>query len=1087
MKSTTMIILWAAMCSGLCHAARERVQLASLPALSPDGQTLVFEYRRDLWIASPDGGEARPLTTHPAHDTRPVFSPDGTQLAFQSNRDDSWQTYVMPVSGGAPRQLTFHTEGATPRAWFPDGQSLIVSSDRANPGHGQTRLFRVDCSKSTEPEMLFNAHADEAALSPDGKQLLYTTGGERLYRKGYEGSLASKIWLRDLATGKQELLRALKTSCRTPMWKPDGKGFYYVGQQDGCFNVREYDLKSGRDTALTDFAEASVILPTLSANGKAMVFRNLFDFYRMDPRKSKPPRKIELWIDTDTPTMKTRRRYYNSAWNNDEWGTLSTTDDGLELCFTAGGDLWVMDTVLREPVAVCGDAATHEREAVFSSDGNSIYFLRDDGLGVNIWKAERANDSLFWWENEEFVLTPVTQDRVARARLSLSPDGTRLAVAEVTGQELWTMNLDGSERRKLADSPFDIYYDWAPDGKWLACDIRDSWGNNDIWIVDESGEREPYNLSRHPNWDGNPRWSPDGRVLAYVGRRYDDKIDIYYVWLGREDEILNKRKRTRDEAHKKIAEARKDPNGNGAEEEEKKDVVVEIDFDGLSHRVHRIAISGTPRGLFWSHDSKTLAFQSKIDGKEGTWRVFFPDPKKAEFMTEATGIHARWLEKDSKILWLSDGVPAAYTQKYPFKIYNEVDLEAYRRLAFRIMWRDLKDRFYDPALNNRDWEAVRLKYEEQAATVGGWDGFGRIAEMLLGELNASHMGYIKTDAGRKEWYPDYHSRQSWSQRTAALGLVFAEAHEGEGLAIAHVVKNSAADRVENPVLSGETLLAIDGNRVGAGENLAGLLNGYSPRDLKLQLVGTNGTERTIAVAEDGFGNLRKLVREEWMEHNRKMVERASGGRCGYLNIEAMNFHSLRQFEKEIYARGFGKDGLVIDVRNNPGGFISDYLISILCHPRHAVTVPRKGLASYQQGYLPSAAWFKPIVVLCNEYSSSNAEIFCHAIKTLKRGKVVGVPTQRSVISTSSRKVLDVGEIRMPHRGWFVVGDGRDMEMQPCVPDIIIRNAPEDVPAGRDPQLERAVEELLEDIESAGAEAFPNPVYASEHGRRKPPE
>ena len=294
-----------------------------------------------------------------------------------------------------------------------------------------------------------------------------------------------------------------------------------------------------------------------------------------------------------------------------------------------------------------------------------------------------------------------------------------------------------------------------------------------------------------------------------------------------------------------------------------------------------------------------------------------------------------------------------------------------------------------------------------------------------------------------------------------------------------MVRNGAADRHEEPVRVGETLLEIDGTKVGKSTALSPLLNGYYPRDIKLSLAGTNGTRRIISVEEEGFGELRKRVREEWMDYNRRMVAKQSGGRCGYLNIERMNFANLRQFEKEIYACGFGKDGLVIDVRNNPGGFISDHLISILCHPRHAVTIPRNGEAGYQQGYLPSAAWFKPIVVLCNEYSSSNSEIFCHAIQTLKRGKIVGVPTQRAVISTSIKKILDVGQIRMPHRGWFRLEDGADMEQQPCVPDVLLANDPEDVPAGRDPQLKRAVEELLKDIKAGEGQAEPKPVYASE--------
>ncbi len=1074
MKWTTLIAVFVA---GFCSAEREPVQLASLPALSPDGKTLVFEYRKDLWIASSEGGQAKPLTSHPAFDTRPVFSPDGTKLAFQSNRDDTWQTYVIPVSGGSPKQLTFHSDGSVPRTWYPNGKSLVVSGTRAYLGYHQSRLFRVDCDAQMEPELLFNAYAAEAALSSDGKRLLFTTGGERLYRKGYKGSVASRIWLHDLETGIQKLLVEMETSCRTPLWKPDGKGFYYVGQQDGCFNVREYTLTSGEDEALTGFTEASVILPTLSANGKMMVFRNLFDFYRMDPRKPKTLEKIELWIDTDKPTLKTRRRWYDKVWNNDQWGSFDTTEDGLEFCFTTGGDLWVMDTVLREPVAVCDDRTTHEREAVFSKVGKTIYFLRDDGLGVNIWKAERQDEGLYWWENYDFTLTPVTQDRISRSSLSISPDGTRLAIAEA-GHELWTMDLDGSNRRKLADAPFDVYYDWSPDGKWLVCDIRDSWGNNDIWIVDESGEQEDYNLSRHPNWDGNPCWSPDGRVLAYVGKRFDDNIDIYYVWLSREDEVQNKRERTRADARKTIEKSRKEKDDK-KEDVPVEDLPVKIDFDGLADRVHRIHIDGTPHGLFWSYDSKALAFGATITGKKGTWKVVFPDDLKPDFLSKHTGIHARWLEKGSQILWLSDGVPAALSKKYPFKLYNEVDIPAYRRLAFRIMWRELKDRFYDPQFNNLDWEATRLKYEEQAANLGSWAGFGKVAEMLLGELNASHMGYTQTADAAKEWDPAYASRQGWKQRTAALGLVFDKNYTGEGRLVTYVVRNSAADREEIPIMPGETLLEIDGHKVDADENLARLLNGHYPRDIKLLIRGVDGAERTVLVEEESSDHLRSLVREEWMEKNREIVERESAGRCGYLNIESMNFHSLRQFEKEIYSSGFGKDGLVIDVRNNPGGFISDHLLSILCHPRHAVTVPRHGNASYQQGYLPSAAWFKPIVVLCNEYSTSNAEIFCHAIQTLKRGKIIGLPTQRAVISTSGRKVLDIGDIRMPHRGWFRLEDGLDMEMQPCVPDVVVQNAPEDVPAGRDPQLNRAVEELLKEIESDEINSFPKPVYASE--------
>jgi len=769
------------------------------------------------------------------------------------------------------------------------------------------------------------------------------------------------------------------------------------------------------------------------------------------------------------------------------------------MCFTAGGDLWVMDTVLREPQLVCGETATHEREAVFSPDEKCIYFLRDDGLGVNIWKAEKADKKAYWWQNREFILTQITNDRKTRKHLSFSPDGKRLAVVE-GGFTLRTFNPDGSEGRVLKRSPFEIHYDWAPDSRWLVCSAKDSWGNSDVWIVDDWGREQPYNLSRHPNWDGGARWSPDGRIIAFIGKRYDQQTDIFYVWLRREDEVCNNRERKLQEALEKMKSQRngKRPNatadekkgkmkknaksdkkqGNGDQKKKESKNTV-IDFEGLAERLHRVHIDGTPADLFWAYDSKALAFRATINGRKGTYKLVFPNHLQPEFMTKDTGIHARWIRKDSKIMWLNDGVPAAFTQKYPFKVFQETNIADYRRLAFRLIWRRFRDRFYDPRMNNLDWEAIRLKYENAAANAGSWECFEWVAEMMMGELNSSHIAFEQTADSRKEWNPGYRMHQGWSKRTAALGLIFDESYKGPGLRVTHTVRGSAADRAKEPVRPGEILLAVDGHEIGPETDMATVLNGRFPRTIVLRVKGTDGRERDVEVEEDSFENLRRLVRREWMDSNLKMVEKLSNGQLGYIDIKAMNFASLRQFEKEIYARGYGKSGLVIDVRNNPGGFISDYLLSILCHPGHAVTVPRNGEECYQQVYLPSAAWFKPIVVLCNEYSASNAEIFSHAIKNMGRGKIVGVPTQHSVISTSTEKILDVGTIRMPHRGWFTLPDGIDMEFKPCIPDYIVRTEPGDIPSGRDPQLEKAVEVLMREINSGNTMKTPKPIYASE--------
>ena len=440
-------------------------------------------------------------------------------------------------------------------------------------------------------------------------------------------------------------------------------------------------------------------------------------------------------------------------------------------------------------------------------------------------------------------------------------------------------------------------------------------------------------------------------------------------------------------------------------------------------------------------------------------------------MNKAVGSQAKWRKKE--IFWLSDNLPAAYTKKYPFKIFQKTDLPSYRRLAFRIIWRTLRDRFYDSKMNNLDWNAVRLKYEDSAANAADWKSFERVVLLLLGELNASHMHFTLSE---RKWGTAFKSKDEWMPRTADLGVQFDRLDNR--LKISHVVKNGPSARIKNPVQPGEVLLAIDDQKVDAQTPLAPLLNGPFPRTIKLLIQGLDGTNRVVEVEEMSTSKVRDLVRVEWMEANRKRVEKQSKNQLGYIDIQAMNFSSLRKFERAIFAEGYGKKGLIIDVRNNPGGFISDYLLSILCHPKHAITIPRGGEAGYQQTYLPSPAWFKPIVVLCNQYSTSNAEIFSHAIQKLKRGLVVGVPTQGSVISVSPERVLDVGSFNVPHRAWFSMKDGLDMDFQPCVPDYVVPLKPGDIPAGRDPQLDKAIELLLKEVR-AKSTPVQKKMYASE--------
>jgi tricorn protease len=345
--------------------------------------------------------------------------------------------------------------------------------------------------------------------------------------------------------------------------------------------------------------------------------------------------------------------------------------------------------------------------------------------------------------------------------------------------------------------------------------------------------------------------------------------------------------------------------------------------------------------------------------------------------------------------------------------------------------------------------------------------------MMLGELNASHLGFSPSLSSP--------SGQGWKDVTPHLGIRWDRSHPGPGLRILDIVPGTPADRAVHELEAGGVIAKIDGKNVGPGTNLAILLNGRLDRNITLTVVEGPEKTRDVTLRPIAYTSIHNHLYNKWIRDNLAKVERASDGTLGYLHVRSMNWTSFLTFERELYSAGAGKDGLVIDVRENGGGFTADYLLTALTQPLHAITVGRGGGPGYPQDRKVYASWNKPIVVLCNQNSFSNAEIFAHAIKTLKRGKVVGVRTAGGVISTSHRSIMDLGNLRTPLRGWYVLGTGEDMERNGAVPDVILWPAPGDMPAGRDEQLTKAIEVLSADVRAWKARPRPKLRKASERG------
>lgn len=1119
-------------------SAREPIRLANHPALSPDGQTLAFDWNGDIWSVPVAGGLARPLTSHPAKDRSPSFSPDGKEIAFVSDRDGAPQVFVMPAGGGTPTQVTFHSSGSALYEWLPDGTGWLVGTqwDHGWSRRNNDRLQIVRRAENPDrrpaPELVFDDYAQNGTLSPDGQTVLFNREGPEWWRKGYTGSQSAQLWSYDRADKSFARVPTGEYDSRWPMGGRDGK-VYYTNAQGGNFNIWEHDPKTKKNRQVTRFADDSTVFPAISRDGSTLVFRHLFDLYRIHPGSNEKPTKIDIYRDDDRPGDRIDRRVLNTARG------AAFTADGLEMALLIGGDLWVMDTELREPKRVT-HTAEEERQPVFSPDGQAVYFVSDAGGQPDIWRATREGRRP-WFLTDQFKLEKVTTDGEEKSGLSFSPDGSRMAYVRGRG-DLYVADASGKNAKRVIQSWNAPDYDWSPDGKWLVYALSDSDFNRDIWIRPVDGRREPVNISRHPYNESSPAWSPDGKLIAFVGERDSkDQTDLHYVWLRAEDEERSARDRSLEKAIEKFKKGptptkvgrpmsgegdddtpkkADEPQGKDPKGGRKEPVAVTIDFDGLHERVHRVSIpNSNESNLLWSPDSKKLAFQASVDGQAGTYTIQVPDNLKPTLLTTSTGRDARWL-KNGTIMWLSAGRPAAVSGSgggsapaptpepgraavggrgrgsssgsgpsaggMAFTAYQEVDLGKKHQAAFDMSWREMRDNWYDERLNNRDWTAVRAKYRELADTPDA-DTLATVVQLMLGELNGSHLGFypgMGNLPGRRSAPPaagEPGGERNWRPVTPHLGVRFDPEFKGPGLKVKDVLPDGPADQTRSKMTAGDVVVSINGTAVNPDTDLTRVLNGPPGREFRLKVKDAAGKERDVTLRPTTYTEVRKLLYQKWLRDNRAAVEKLSGGKLGYLHIDAMSMPSFRKFEEDLYAAGAGKEGLVIDVRENGGGSTADHLLTALTQPRHAIAVPRGGGPGYPQDRTVYATWNKPIVVLCNQNSFSNAEIFSHAIKTLKRGKLVGVPTAGGVISTGGTQIMDVGFLRMPFRGWYVLGDGEDMERHGAVPDVVVWPAPGDAAQGKDAQIEKAVGVLTAEVKAWQERPQPKLKKASERG------
>ncbi|MEL6897371.1 MAG: PDZ domain-containing protein, partial [Planctomycetota bacterium] len=802
------------------------------------------------------------------------------EIAFVSDRSGSRQVHLVRVlpedaaenarlRPSGPQQVTFHSEGYRLHGWYPDGKHVITTGNRDHGWRYAGRMIRVNVRERVAEEIIVDATADEPAIAPDGKRILFVREGERWWRKGYTGERSAQIWMYDTSSGEFQELLHIGVDCRSPQWDGDQEAFFFTkGDYNGASLCR-FDLQTGRHQTVANFPDDNIVTPTVNRNGERIVFRHLADLHRMDVGKDRPitdkrPMQLSIRYDGDVISINDEMRRRLSSGSD-----IAFSDDGLEMVIAAGGDLWAMDTKLKEPVRL-SDTPGFESSPVM--DDEYIYTVSAKDGQTDIWRLERSDENGYWWQQQSAEWKQLTNTSEMESNLGLSPDGKFLYFVSAPGT-LNRMPVAGGDTQIIVEGFSSPSYDLSPCGTWIAYTLEDEDFNDDVWIAPADGSGTPYNVSKHPDDDGSPCFSPDGKILAFTGRRVDTETDIYYVYLQSEqnqetsrqrlmEEALAAMKKKRKSGPKKKSDEKKDTADAAAKDlkkdagtetkkdddkkDEKTDVEkkdekkdedavdpIVIDFDRLDERLKRISISDSyESGLVFSPDGKRLVFRASIDGDSGLYQVTFPDEMRPKKFSSASLRVERWSKAAGGLLGLVGSSPGKVSDSGKSETYGFSARQTYSRSekfaeAFDQAWRTMRDRWYDPELGGRDWEAVRKKYAAIIPDVVTSDAFDEVMQLMLGELNGSHNGYYgsRDEPGAP--------RPAFTDITAHLGARFDSSHDGDGLLVKDVLPDTPADRVDSRLLPGDIITKIDGVNVNGQTDLTTVLNGPLNRNIQL--------------------------------------------------------------------------------------------------------------------------------------------------------------------------------------------------------------------------------------------------------------
>ncbi|TBN06362.1 PDZ domain-containing protein [Hyunsoonleella flava] len=1049
--------------------------LINFPAISPDGQTIAFNYQGDIWTASVNGENPRRLTVHEAYDTKPVWSPDGKHIAFISERFGNNDVYVMPVTGGMPKRLTYHSASDVITDYTADG--YILFSTRRNfvqvEREGETHIISED---GGTPKRYLDATGFDAALSPNGKFVVFVKGSCRLEREAYRGPANRDIWLYDIKNDNYTKLTDYDGNDFYPQWG-DNNTIYFQSSRSGKYNVHQLKIndsgaKTGAVSQITDFIDMGIFSYQISKNGTDLIMTKGNTIYVVNA-KTKAQKNVNIDIASDYRFDPVVHKTFSSNVSD-----IAISPNGKYAAINIRGEIFVRETAKDKKRTVnLTKSSFRDTDATWLNDSTLLFISDRDGQkDVYLVKSDNDNESDIF-KTLKHKIERITKTTDDENNLVLSPDGKSI-VYNLGRGKLVVANIDSkgkmSNKKTLLDgwaTPSGA--SWSPDSKWLAYSLSNLDFNSEIYIHKADNSSTPINISMHPKQDRGPVWSPDGKKLMFSSNRNNSDYDVWFTWLTKADW-----EKTAEDWEEDTDDSKeKDKKGDKKDDKTKKDKKPKvkptvIDFDDIHERqVQVTSYVGGEFGQLFSKDSKTIYYttgngsRGDAETESDLFKIKWDGKDRKALTTKSTRPSNITVDKKRSKLYLtkrgslsSINLSNDKSESLSFSAKMDIDYNIESQQIFNEAWKAINDGFYDPNFHGQNWESLRKKYEPLALNASTRTDFQRMFNWMLGQINASHMGLYRVET----------REDLQRERTGLLGVEVEPTSNGN-LKVVSVVPTMPGDRSSSQILLGDVITSVNGNALNKSTNVYEFLEGTANEKIYLE-INRGGTSKEIVIRPKSSNRAENY--NAWVKERKRLTDKYSNGKLGYIHIQGMNWTSFERFERELTAAGLGKEGIVIDVRFNGGGWTTDYLMAVLNVKQHAYTVPRgaaKNLETEQTKFinhypyserLPLASWTKPSIALCNQNSYSNAEIFSHAYKTLDIGTLVGVPTFGAVISTGGTGLIDGSYVRMPFRGWYVKATKENMELGPAVPDIVVYNNPDDKAKNRDTQLKKAVDELL---------------------------